>query len=60
VHRGARWCEEARRAQSDANHLFIKAVTGNPSEYPTLEKVFVPGLIEYVAGWVTAVTSHEA
>jgi pimeloyl-ACP methyl ester carboxylesterase len=44
----------------EANHLFIKAVTGNPAEYPTLEKVFVPGLVDDVAGWVTAVTRQPA
>lgn len=43
------------RVYPDANHLFIEAVTGNPSEYPTLEKLFVPGLVDDVAGWVTAV-----
>lgn len=37
-----------------ANHLFVKAVTGSPMEYPTLEKTFVPGLLEDVAGWILA------
>ncbi len=37
---------------------FVKAVTGNPAEYPTLEKVFVPGLVDDVAGWVTGVTQQ--
>jgi pimeloyl-ACP methyl ester carboxylesterase len=36
----------------DANHLFIKAATGHPSEYPTLEKRFVPGLLDDIAGWI--------
>jgi hypothetical protein len=36
----------------DANHLFIKAVTGSPTEYPVLEKVFVPGLLDDLATWV--------
>jgi pimeloyl-ACP methyl ester carboxylesterase len=36
----------------DANHLFIGAVSGHPSEYPTLEKRFVPGLLEDVSQWI--------
>ena len=36
----------------EANHLFIKSVTGNPSEYPTLDKTFVPGLLDDVAAWI--------
>jgi fermentation-respiration switch protein FrsA (DUF1100 family) len=42
----------------DANHLFIKAVTGSPIEYPALEKVFVPGLLDDLATWVTGVTTR--
>ena len=38
----------------EANHLFIKSVTGNPSEYPTLEKVFVGGLLDDVSSWILA------
>jgi pimeloyl-ACP methyl ester carboxylesterase len=37
-----------------ANHLFIKAVTGSPAEYPTLEKQFVPGLLDDVTSWILA------
>jgi pimeloyl-ACP methyl ester carboxylesterase len=39
----------------EANHLFIKANTGQPTEYPTLEKVFVPGVLEDLASWVKGV-----
>jgi uncharacterized protein len=38
-----------------ANHLFIKAVTGSVTEYPTLEKVFVPGLLDDVTTWIDGV-----
>jgi uncharacterized protein len=39
-----------------ANHLFIRAVTGQASEYPTLEKTFVPGLLDDVVAWIRSVT----
>jgi pimeloyl-ACP methyl ester carboxylesterase len=39
----------------EANHLFIKATTGQATEYPTLEKVFVPGVLEDLASWVKSV-----
>jgi fermentation-respiration switch protein FrsA (DUF1100 family) len=39
-----------------ANHLFIKAVTGSPTEYPTLKKEFVPGLLDDISGWILART----
>jgi pimeloyl-ACP methyl ester carboxylesterase len=42
----------------EANHLFIKSVTGNPSEYPTLEKIFVPGLLNDVSHWILAQTKR--
>ena len=35
-----------------ANHLFLTAVTGSPNEYPTLEKVFVPGFLELMTDWI--------
>lgn len=35
-----------------ANHLFVKAVTGSPTEYPTLEKTFVPGLLDEIGEWI--------
>ncbi|MHC4534195.1 MAG: alpha/beta hydrolase family protein [Planctomycetota bacterium] len=34
-----------------ANHFFISAKTGSPSEYMSLEKKFVPGLLEFVSDW---------
>lgn len=40
----------------DANHLFIKATTGQVSEYATLEKVFVPGFLDDLVAWVRSVT----
>jgi pimeloyl-ACP methyl ester carboxylesterase len=36
----------------EANHLFIKSVTGSPAEYPKLEKVFVPGFLDDVSTWL--------
>ncbi len=38
----------------DANHLYQQAITGSPSEYATLEKEFVPGLLDYVTEWIKA------
>jgi hypothetical protein len=40
----------------EANHLFVKAVTGQVWEYPTLEKVFVPGFLDDLVAWVRSVT----
>ena len=40
------------RVLPDANHLFQRAVTGSPTEYATLEKVFVPGFLELITGWI--------
>jgi uncharacterized protein len=36
----------------EANHLFIKSITGNPSEYAKLEKVFVPGFLDDLSTWI--------
>ncbi|MGE5680556.1 MAG: alpha/beta hydrolase family protein [Bacillota bacterium] len=36
----------------DANHLYIKAVTGGAEEYATLEKKFVPGFLDFMTGWL--------
>jgi len=36
-----------------ANHLLITAVTGAPSEYPTLDKKFAPGFLDLIGGWIT-------
>jgi pimeloyl-ACP methyl ester carboxylesterase len=38
----------------EANHLFQAAKTGHPSEYATLAKAFVPGLLDDVAAWIAA------
>jgi hypothetical protein len=35
-----------------ANHLFIKALTGSPTEYGSLDKTFVPGLLDEISGWI--------
>ncbi len=35
-----------------ANHLFITATTGSPTEYATLEKVFVPEFLPLVTEWI--------
>ena len=40
------------RVFAGANHLFQAAVTGSPSEYPTLEKEFVPGFLDLIADWI--------
>ena len=36
----------------DANHLFQKAETGSPWEYGQLDKEFVGGFREKIAGWI--------
>jgi uncharacterized protein len=36
----------------EANHLFIASTTGQPSEYPTLRKEFVPGFLDTLGGWL--------
>jgi pimeloyl-ACP methyl ester carboxylesterase len=35
-----------------ANHMFQGANSGSPSEYMSLEKEFVPGLLEFMSDWV--------
>jgi pimeloyl-ACP methyl ester carboxylesterase len=37
-----------------ANHLFLTAVTGSPSEYAGLEKKFLPGFLDLMTGWITS------
>lgn len=39
----------------EANHLFMAARRGQPSEYGSLTKAFVPGLPDDVARWVSAI-----
>jgi len=36
-----------------ANHLFLTATTGSPSEYASLEKTFVPGFLDLITTWIT-------
>ena len=36
----------------EANHLFMKAVTGQPAEYATLPKAFVAPLLDDMAAWI--------
>jgi len=35
-----------------ANHLFLTAETGSPNEYPSMDKVFVPGFLEMMTEWI--------
>lgn len=35
-----------------ANHLFQKAVTGSPTEYPGLEKEFIDGFLDKILEWL--------
>lgn len=44
------------RTLAGANHLFLRATTGSPSEYPTMEKVFVEDLLPLVTEWIAART----
>lgn len=39
-----------------ANHLFQETDSGNPALYATLPKVFVPGLLDTLTGWIGAHT----
>jgi uncharacterized protein len=36
-----------------ANHDFLPARTGLPEEYPSIERRYVPGFLEWVGHWVT-------
>ncbi len=40
------------RVLPQANHLFITATTGSPTEYATLEKVFVPEFLPLITEWI--------
>lgn len=40
----------------EANHLFQRAKTGLVTEYATLEKAFLPGLLDDVATWIQTAT----
>ena len=39
---------------TQANHLFQLAETGGISEYAQLDKEFIPGFLDTLAGWLTA------
>ena len=39
---------------AQANHLFQLAETGGISEYALLDKEFIPGFLDTLAGWLTA------
>ncbi len=36
----------------EANHLFLKAITGSPKEYATLPKEFLPGFLDTMTAWI--------
>jgi len=40
-----------------ANHLFQEATTGQVTEYPRLDKAFVPGLLDDLSGWILEATA---
>lgn len=42
------------RVYADANHLFMKAITGQLAEYATLPKAFVPSLLDDLASWIAS------
>ncbi len=35
-----------------ANHLFQRAVTGHPGEYPSLDKAFAEGVLDEISSWM--------
>ena len=41
-----------------ANHLFQAAKTGQVSEYPTLDKAFVPALLDQIVTWIGRIESR--
>ncbi len=41
-----------------ANHQFQTAKTGDPAEYATLEKAFIPGFLELVTQWIHEQTNE--
>ena len=42
-----------------ANHLFLTAETGHPSEYAAMDKAFVPGFLETISDWLLAVVDER-
>ena len=41
-----------------ANHQFQTAKTGDPAEYATLEKAFIPGFLELITQWIHEQTNE--
>jgi len=35
-----------------ANHLYLTATNGSPSEYATMKKEFVPGFLDTMSDWI--------
>lgn len=46
------------RTVEGANHLFQLAKTGQPSEYATLAKSFVPGMPAMIGSWISRIVLH--
>jgi len=46
------------KSYDGANHLFQQARTGLVTEYATLEKAFVPGLLDDLSAWIRLVTGR--
>jgi uncharacterized protein len=46
------------RVIDGANHLFQQAKTGQPSEYGTLAKAFVPGVPSLIVAWIARIVLH--
>jgi pimeloyl-ACP methyl ester carboxylesterase len=42
-----------------ANHLFLASETGSPAEYASLEKEFVPGLLDLLTTWIKEREARE-
>lgn len=46
------------RTVAGANHLFQQATSGQPSEYATLAKSFVPGVPSMIGSWISRIVLH--
>ena len=49
----------AIRTFDGANHLFQAAVTGAPTEYGTLKKEFMPGVLDGITEWLLHTIPHQ-
>jgi uncharacterized protein len=47
------------KTYASANHLFQSSRTGLPDEYPSLEKAFVPGLLDDMTTWINTLTGRR-